>query len=420
MTSIAELSEQLWSGACKTSDVGSHPFDFTDALEEVADGVALYKTFVNVVVVRTEAGAVLIDTGAFNPAMRVRSHAMIRSYTPDPIHTAIYTHGHADHAYGLPPFLAEARDKGWALPNIVGHRAVRTRMERYTETAGYNSIINARQFGVALPWPTEHVFPTTEYDSHLDVSAGDLHLQLHHARGETDDHTWVYAPQSKLLFTGDLFIWAAPNAGNPQKVQRYALEWAQALTKMATLGAEVMVPGHGVPIFGADRVRQALTETAEYLQSVYDQTLAHLNVGATIYDVIHGFEIPKHLVDRPYLLPVYDEPEFIARNIYRCLAGWYTGVPSELKPSRPEQLATEVASLAGGVDVLLRRAEEVFAAGDQRLACHLVEWAVQAAPDSKEAHTVRAKLYNARRESETSLMAKGIFGAAARESSEKT
>ena len=51
----------------------------------------------------------------------------------------------------------------------------------------------------------------------------------------------------KVLCTGDFVIWAAPNAGNPQKAQRYAREWAEALRAMAKTGAEVLLPGHGIP-----------------------------------------------------------------------------------------------------------------------------------------------------------------------------
>src|SRR5205085_12694370 len=87
---------------------------------------------------------------------------------------------------------------------------------------------------------------------------GDLTFELRHARGETDDATWTWIPERKIVAPGDLFIWAAPNAGNPQKVQRYCGEWAVALREMSALGAEVMLPGHGMPIFGVDRVRKAL------------------------------------------------------------------------------------------------------------------------------------------------------------------
>jgi hypothetical protein len=41
---------------------------------------------------------------------------------------------------------------------------------------------------------------------------------------------------------------------------------------------------------------------------------------------------------------------------------------------------------------------------------------VQAAPDNKRVHALRAEVYQHRRSGETSLMAKGIFGFAANQS----
>jgi hypothetical protein len=51
-----------------------------------------------------------------------------------------------------------------------------------------------------------------------------------------------------------------------------------------------------------------------------------------------------------------------------------------------------------------------------RLACQIVEMAAMAEPDDAEIHRARADIYAARRKLETSLMAKGIYGSAARES----
>ena len=65
---------------------------------------------------------------------------------------------------------------------------------------------------------------------------------------------------------------------------------------------------------------------------------------------------------------------------------------------------------------MVARAQEVVDAGDLRLACQLIELAVQAEPDSIPAHGVRAEIYQARRDAEFSLMAKGIFAGAVAES----
>ena len=105
------------------------------------------------------------------------------------------------------------------------------------------------------------------------------------------------------------------------------------------------------------------------------------------------------------------------RNLWRLYGGWYSGVPSELKPSPRGALAQEVVALAGGLDKLLGRAQSLLAAGDARLAAHLVDWAVDAESRSKERATrLRAAVYRTLMESSTSTMSKGIYGAAARES----
>jgi alkyl sulfatase BDS1-like metallo-beta-lactamase superfamily hydrolase len=419
MASIIELADRLWTGKDSTEDPQHHPFAALDAIEEITAGVGFYKGFVNLTVLRTEEGVVLIDTGSFLPAQHERSFAGVRSFASEPVHTAIYTHGHVDHAYGLPPFLREAESKGWGRPRVIGHRAVAPRMQRYTETAGYNGIINSRQFGQRIQWPTDPLPPTLAYSERLDVRVGEHELRLVHARGETDDHTWVFLPGSRVLCTGDLFIWAAPNAGNPQKVQRFAIEWATALRQMAALEPEILLPGHGLPVIGAARVREALLDTARYLESLYEQTRAAMNQGATLYEILEHVRPPAELAAKPFLKPVYDEPDFIVRNVYRCLGGWYSGVPSELKPAPRRQQAREIASLAGGVGRLLARARECAADGDLTIACHLVDWAAEAEPESGEVHQLRAEVYGRRAFAEPSTMSKGIFGAAARDSTER-
>jgi alkyl sulfatase BDS1-like metallo-beta-lactamase superfamily hydrolase len=419
MASLLELADRLWTGTDSTEDPAHHPLAPLDLIDEVTTGVSFYKGFVNLTAVRSEEGLVLIDTGSFIPAQHEQSFAGVRRYAADRVHTALYTHGHVDHAYGLPPFLREAAAKGWQRPSVIGHEAVAPRMQRYVETAGYNGIINSRQFGMRVEWPTDPLTPTLTYSERMDVQVGELELRLVHARGETDDHTWVFLPESRVLCTGDLFIWAAPNAGNPQKVQRFAIEWATALRQMAALDPEVLLPGHGLPVMGASRVSEALLDTARYLESLHSQTLAAMNEGATIYEILEHVRPPEELATKPYLKPVYDEPDFIVRNIFRCLGGWYSGVPSELKPAPRRQQAREIAELAGGVSRLLARAHACLEAGDLAMACHLVDWAADAEPESGEVHDLRVQVYAARVRAEPSTMSRGIFAAAARDSKQR-
>src|SRR5215469_1924118 len=412
---IRDQAEKMFTRAISTRQF--HPLVPTGECEEVADGVMFYRWFANVTAVKTREGLVLIDTGGyFNQDATVK---LIRQFSPDRVNTAIYTHGHVDHACGMPAIVADAQKSNRARPRVVGHRAVAARFDRYKRTTGYNNVVNTRQFSRTSAWPTEYVYPDTYFDSQLNVVAGDHKFECHHARGETDDHCWVYIPQRKVLCTGDFIIWAAPNAGNPQKAQRYAREWAEALRAMAKVGAEVLVPGHGYPVFGAIRVRQVLNDTDGYLQSLYDQTIAMMNAGAPLDEIIHTVKPPPNLAEKPWLHAIYDEPEFIVRNIWRLEGGWYEGTPSNLKPATYAERAREIAALAGGVTNVIARANEKLAAGEIALACHLADWAVAAAPEDKSAHAARMKIYAARAEREESTMAHGIFRSAAVESAAK-
>ena len=329
----------------------------------------------------------------------------------------MFTHGHVDHCFGVERYEETAQTNGWRAPRVVAHEAITARFDRYVETAGYNGIINQRQFQLARPtFPTEFRYPDETFRDRFDITIGAETIECHHDRGETDDHVWLWAPDRSVLCTGDLFIWAAPNCGNPQKVQRYTIEWADALRKMAALEAEVMLPGHGLPILGTDRIRTALVDSATLLEHLHHETIRMMNEGARLDDILNTVRTPADLLDKPYLGPIYDEPEFVIRNIWRLFGGWYDGDPSHLKPAPAAAYAIEMAALAGGADQLATRATQLADAGDLRLAAQLAELATQADPANSTLHAVRADVYSRRVSEEASTMAKGVFAWAAAES----
>ncbi len=410
---LLETADRLYTGEAAIED--HHPFRGAGELAEVQPGAAFVQAFANSAVFATGDGLAVVDTSGVFHAAKV--HEAVRTWSPLRLDTAVFTHGHIDHVFGVDLYEEEARTNGWAPPRVVAHELLPARFDRYKITAGYNGIINRRQFGIdGLRWPVEYRYPDAVYRDALNLDIGGERFELRHARGETDDGTWVWVPGRRALCAGDLFIWASPNCGNPQKAQRYAADWAAALRTMAALDADVLLPGHGLPIIGADRVRRALTESAELLESLLDQTLALMNEGARLDDIVHTVRAPEHLIDRPYLRPIYDEPEFVVRGIWRFYGGWWDGNPAHLKPASEGELARELAALAGGAPRLAARASELAAAGDLRLAGHLAELAALATPDDPGVHRVRAEVFGARREVEASTMSKGVFGWAARES----
>lgn len=199
MTDLLGLSSDVIDGRKGTDDVGPlNRINFE--LSEIADDVAMVEAFSHSILFRTDAGLVAFDTSSHRGAGRVVQ--AIRGWSDAPFHSLVYTHGHVDHVGGCGAFLTDATERGHPAPKVVGHENVEPRFQRYNDTNGYNLAINMRQFGTAsrrgydVADGIERFLPTTSPPPdvtyrdtlHLDVSG--LGIDLVHARGETDDHTW--------------------------------------------------------------------------------------------------------------------------------------------------------------------------------------------------------------------------------------
>lgn len=407
----------------------------TGELSEIADGLAMVESFSHVVTWDSGDGLVCFDTSHKNTGQQVVDS--IRGWRTDPFAALVYTHGHSDHVGGSVDFAADAASRGHNAPHVIAHKNVQRRFDRYRYTDAWNRLINARQFGgvrgdvtavmndlrpadggrrLDTFIPPNTLEATHIVDNFSSMTFGDTVVEFHHGRGETDDHLWSWFPDKKWVATGDFVIWNFPNAGNPQKVQRWPIEWAQALRAIAAKQPELLLPAHGLPIAGKERIARVLDEIASALEYLVKTTVDMMNAGESLNTIIHTVTLPAETLGKPYLRPLYDEPEFVVRNIWRLFGGWWDGAPSRLKPSPDEVLSVELAQLAGGAEVLMARARDLAASGDLRLACHLADFAGWAAPDDPDIHRGRSEIYETRRKNESSLMAKGIFRGASRES----
>ena len=49
----------------------------------------------------------------------------MRRWSASRLDTAVFTHGHIDHVFGVDLYEEEARTNGWAPPRVVAHERVR-------------------------------------------------------------------------------------------------------------------------------------------------------------------------------------------------------------------------------------------------------------------------------------------------------
>ncbi|HPP84027.1 MAG TPA: MBL fold metallo-hydrolase, partial [Rubrivivax sp.] len=193
---------------------------------------------VNVVVFETDAGLVLIDSG-YAPAGPALADALAR-LSSRPVHTIVFTHFHADHAFG-----AWALMKGPHVPQVVAEERFVEQMEDDFRTYGLIARNNQQSIDdVPRSW-AQAVRPTQTFHGKLTLTIGGEDFVLTHARGETEDQLWVWAPARRIVVAADYFQPQMPNAGNGKRRQRYPLEWARALRDMAALAPARVLPMHG-------------------------------------------------------------------------------------------------------------------------------------------------------------------------------
>lgn len=387
-------------------------------ITEVAPGTIFFPYFGNVIALLTDEGIVLIDTSLSGNGAEVLEE--LRKRTESPIHTIVYTHGHLDHVGGVDHFINDANQRGHPRPRVVAHRRVVDRLRRYERMWGHIVFTNSIQFGVPRepgfepPQPPSFVYPDETYDGRTALTVGGERFELVHGVGETDDHTWVWAPRRNLACAGDFFVWSCPNVGNPWKVQRYAEGWAEGLEAMADVRPRLLLPGHGPPIEGEEAVQSACLAVARYLRSIHDQVIERMNRGQWLEQILSEVKPPADLVDNPYLASIYGHPTFIIHGVWRQYGGWYEGDPADFFPASSADQAAEIVKLAGAGS-LLARAREIEAAGDPALACHLVDWVLKARPQDREAWQLWRDLFQARTDYEGNFMARNVFRGAVHE-----
>lgn len=380
-------------------------------------GVHMLQLWVNICIIETDEGVVLFDVGLeFNGPRIVEE---LRAITDKPVRYIIYGHGHADHAFGTGAVIKDAEERGYPPPVIIAQENVSRRFDRYQEMLPYHEHINRIQFGIPEEFPAfvrNYFYPDLTYREAMSFRLGKTTFELRHAKGETDDATWMWIPERKTACVSDLWVWSCPNVGNPFKVQRYEVEWAQGLEEVAARTPELLLPGHGSAISGADEIRNACHTVSRALRFLHEQVVTMLNQGKWPEEILQGFEWPEEFARNPYLAPIYGHPYFIVQAILRRYHGWFDGNAAHLFPSPSREIAGEVLSLAGNPEKVIKRVRALEKEGKTQLALHIVDFVIDGgAEPRKEALELKAQLLGSLAEKEKSLIARNIFLGGVRE-----
>jgi alkyl sulfatase BDS1-like metallo-beta-lactamase superfamily hydrolase len=351
--------------------------------------------------VNTAEGTVVIDTLLMPPLAQKMREKICE--TGGPVKHIIYTHGHRDHVGGAAAFLEDP-------PEIIGHRYLPERLEKYRILAEHRARIASIQFNVPfMPGKPSFVEPTKLYDASMSFSLGGKTFELYHARAETDDHTWVFVPEIKAAFVGDLIIAGFPNIGNPFKPTRFALPWARALEAVRAKEPEMLIAHGGHAVYQDAEVKDVLDANIEGIYSIHDQVVECINKDMPIDEIIHAVRLPDHLKDHKALRFLYSRPEFAVYNIYRWYHGYFDHNPAHLLPRPQREVNEEIFNLIGDRDAIIDRSRDLLAQGKPQLALQVLDVLLKHNPEDVEARKLRIELLEVLCEEDYCLMSRNTW-----------
>ena len=247
---------------------------------KVADGIYLFITAPhsdvgldgNSIAILSDSGVLVFDANG-TPAAARAVLGEIRKLTRQPVRYLVLSHWHWDHWYG-----AEVYRRAFPGIEIISHRvtralmlgpalafnqpgldeqipahiqAVAARIKQIADSDPRSPDLPRLRRHLALDRDflaqkrgARHTVATLTFDDSLTIHLGGRRIQvLHYDRAITPGDAFLYLPDDRVLITGDLLV-------NPITftLGSYPAGWIGTLSRLDSLDARVIVPGHGEPL----------------------------------------------------------------------------------------------------------------------------------------------------------------------------
>ncbi len=398
----------------------ANPATFPSFLGTLAPGVHVVGGMGNALSVETERGVFQLDTGV-SSKQASKMIARLREITEAPVFAIAYSHGHLGYNNAVETWLEDAAKRGDPPPRVIAHENLVRRWRRYRETEGLQNYFVELQFrvprGMMAKQPIQTHMPDETFRDALTLTVGERTLQLLWAPSETDDAIVLWMPEEKLLYGGAAVTPSIPNVGTPLRSLRDPVRWADTLDRLAALGAELLVMEFGPAIEGRERIQEILTKTSAALRWLRENVVERLNRGMGAVEILHDLDYPKALFDQPWMQPLYGDPDYIVRDIFRAETGWWDRNPTNLHPAHPDEAGAAVLAAIRDRSAVLEHARSLADAGKTQLALHVVDVLALAPgddPDVVAARKFKAELCRTLAEDVRSFVSQSLYVSSAR------
>jgi alkyl sulfatase BDS1-like metallo-beta-lactamase superfamily hydrolase len=363
-------------------------------VRRVADNV-FYATGVgNTVMVTTDAGNIIFDTGLVIQSAKQLS--VLREEVSDaPARYVVLSHSHADHVGGTRLWVT-------AETEIIAHEEFEEEQRYLTELDPYFYGRNLTLF----PWMPEQqaslellnyrgIEPdiVVDNDEPYRFELGGVTFEAIAAPGaEGADNLLLWMPEQRILLSGDFFGPQFPQFPNVftmrgEKVRR-PIEYIDSLNRLLALRPQIIVPSHLEPVVGEQRIAADMTRIRDAVQYVHDATVAGMNAGRSVYELMNSIQLPPELA----LSQTHGKVSWAVKSIWEYYATWFHfDSTTELYAVPAREVYPELAALASE-EALLALAQNFHDAGEPEKALHVIEVAMAGEAPAPAVQIVRVEI----------------------------
>jgi alkyl sulfatase BDS1-like metallo-beta-lactamase superfamily hydrolase len=396
------------------ADLKAHGAIFERKIHKVVDNVysAVGWSMCNTIMVVGSDGVIIVDAGGDIQSAREVA-AEFRKISDKPVRAVIYTCFHSDHINGAKAF-ASAEDVTSGRVEVIAHE---TLLDNVTKSGLIGPILGTRtvyNFGPLLTaaeaeganngtgpmlrrdGEATFIAPNRTFSRRLQIKIAGVAMELVHVPSEAADEIAVFLPESKILLSAEVIPAQTFPVLHPLRGEAYRdpAEWYRSIDALRRFKAAIMVPAHGLPVVGVDKVEEVLRNYRDAIQYIHDQTVRHMNKGLTPDELVDAVKLPPHLVDfKPWMQEFFGTVSQAVRAIYQGYLGWFEGDPVTLAPVPRVERARREVELMGGRDHVLVVASKAFEEDDPQWAAELATRLIRINRDDMPARRLKTAAF---------------------------
>ena len=367
-------------------------------VRKIADNVHYATGVGNTMMITTSEGNVIFDTGlVLQVPKQIKA---LKEISDAPVRYIVLSHSHADHVGGTRYWQEEGTE-------IIAHSDFEEEQRYLTELEPYQYGRNRTLFPWMPAWEDKPSIEMMQYGGIVPtITVGDwqtysftlggVEFQVIGTPGaEGADNAVLWLPEQKILFTGDFFGPQFPQFPNVFTMRgekiRKPMEYVKSLDLLLQLDPEIVVPSHMNPTVGAAQIRADMQKIRDAVQYVHDETVAGMNAGKSVYDLMKEIKLPPNLE----LVQNHGRVDWAVRSIWDYYSTWFHfDSTTELYPVPVREIYADLAQVAGE-EALVSLATNYLGQDEPIKALHALEVVLEGDPTNQPALKLRLEVLNA-------------------------